>query len=49
LRIHDNPVLNWAIDKAKKEKDAEIVPVYCMGTICDPRIENTHSTRKEGI
>ena len=31
LRIHDNPVLNWAV--RNKSAQTQIVPVYCF----DPR------------
>ena len=34
LRIHDNAVLNWAVNQ--KAKQREFVPVYCF----DPRFFN---------
>ena len=48
LRIHDNAVLNWAINQKVKEK--EFLPLYCF----DPRFFNKSEpkfkmTRKTGI
>ena len=49
LRIHDNPVLNWASDKVKKGGDVEVVPVFCMGTKSRPRTDGPLAERREGI
>ena len=48
LRIHDNAVLNWALNQKAKQK--EIIPVYCF----DPRFYNRSVSkfkmnRKTGI
>ena len=39
LRIHDNPVLDWAINQKKKVISKEFVPVFCF----DPRQHSSES------
>lgn len=33
LRLHDNPALNWAVRRASKVPNTQVLPVYCF----DPR------------
>ena len=33
LRIHDNPVLEWAINKSQDDENIQIMPIFCF----DPR------------
>ena len=49
LRLHDNYIMNWAMQA--KHADKEIIPVYCF----DPRYydenksQTKYGTRKTGI
>ena len=48
LRIHDNPVLHWAVSQ-KRVKHLEVIPVFCF----DPRFNENpvpkYNIRKSGI